>query len=262
LDPFFGELLGAMEKEIHRRGYYVMLHVAADVDENIKNSQSWNAEGIVVTGPTPVESRQFAELTDVPLVFIDGYFEDAAVSYANVGTEDRQGGYLMARYLLEQGHRNIAFVAERLPPLWGNEKQRCLGCRDAFAERGLDWTEKDNYIPMSYVPEERHKQLLELYQSRRFTALFFISDYFAADTISFYADKGIRVPEDISICGFDDNQYATLVRPKITTIKQDVTNKAIRGVELLFLLIDKIEIAPLTLTLPVSLSIRDSVGKR
>jgi LacI family transcriptional regulator len=232
------------------------------VDENIRKSQSWNAEGIVVTGPTPAESRQFADLANVPIVFIDGYFEDSATNYANVGTEDRQGGYLMARYLLEQGHRNIAFVAEQFPPLWGNEKQRCLGIRDAFAERGLDWTEKDNYISISYVPEERHAQLLELHQSRRFTALFFISDYFAADTISFFADKGIRVPEDISICGFDDNQYATLVRPKLTTIKQDVTTKAIRGVELLFSLIGKKESVPCNLTLPVTLSIRDSVGKR
>jgi LacI family transcriptional regulator len=167
----------------------------------------------------------------------------------------------MAKYLLEQGHRNIAFVAEQIPPLWGNEKQRCLGCQDAFAECGLDWTEKDNYISVSYVAEERHTQLLELYQSRRFTSLFLNSDYLASDTISFYADNGIRVPDDISICGFDDNQYATLVRPKLTTIKQDITSKAIRGVELLFSLIDKIEIAPLTLTLPVALSIRDSVTK-
>jgi LacI family transcriptional regulator len=125
-----------------------------------------------------------------------------------------------------------------------------------------DWTEKDNYISVSYVPEERHRQLLELYKSRRFTSLFVNSDYLASETISLYADKGIRVPDDISISGFDDNQYATIVRPKLTTVKQDITSKAIRGVELLFLLVDKIEMAPLTLTLPVSLSIRDSVGKR
>jgi LacI family transcriptional regulator len=261
LDPFFGELLGAMEKEIRARGYYVMLHVASDVDENIRNSQSWNAEGILVTGPSPAECRQFAKLTNVPLVFIDGHFEDAASHYANVGIEDRQGGYLMARYLLESGHRNIAFVAEQLPPLYGNEKQRCLGCRDAFAEQGFDWIIEDNYIPVSYVSDVRHQQLLELYQSGRFTALFFISDYLAADTICFYADNGIRVPDDISISGFDDNQYASLVRPKLTTIKQDVTAKAIRGVELLFSLIDKKASAPCNLILPVSLSIRDSVGK-
>ncbi|MHC6204094.1 LacI family DNA-binding transcriptional regulator [Breznakiellaceae bacterium SP9] len=260
-DPFFTELLGAMEKEIRRRAYYVMLHVAAEVEENIRNTQSWKSEGVIVTGPTPAESRQFAELTDVPLVFIDGYLENPDYHYANVGTEDRQGGYLMARYLLEQGHRNIAFVSEKATPLWGNEKQRSLGCGDAFTEKGLEWTEKNNCITISYVPEERHTQLWELAQSRRFTALFFVSDYLAADTICFYTDRGIRVPEDISICGFDDNQYAGLVRPKLTTIKQDVSAKGIQGVELLFSLIDKKETVPRSLILPVSLSIRDSAGK-
>jgi LacI family transcriptional regulator len=152
-------------------------------------------------------------------------------------------------------------VSGKAPPLWGNEKQRSLGCQDAFAEKGLKWSEKDNCITISYVPEERHVQLWELAQSRRFTALFFVSDYLAADTICFYTDRGIRVPRDISICGFDDSQYAGLVRPKLTTIKQDVSAKGRCGVELLFSLIDKKETVPRSLILPVSLSVRDSVGK-
>ncbi|GHU30116.1 hypothetical protein FACS1894172_02660 [Spirochaetia bacterium] len=84
-----------------------MPHVAAEVEENIRNTQSWKSEGIIVTGSSPAECRQFLELTDVPLVFVDGYLENPCPRYANVGTKDRQGGYMMARYLLEQGHRNI-----------------------------------------------------------------------------------------------------------------------------------------------------------
>ena len=94
---------------------------------------------------------------------------------------------------------------------------------------------------------------------RTYSALFFTSDYLAADAINFFHDQGIRVPEDISVYGFDDNIFAVAVRPKLTTVKQDIIQKALYAVKQILALIRKENVKENRISLPVSLVIRDSV---
>ena len=83
---------------------------------------------------------------------------------------------------------------------------------------------------------ELHRRNLEKY--RRYTALFFSSDYYAAEGIQFLHDEGIRVPEELSVVGFDNNSYATLIRPALTTVAQDVREKGWQAVDMLMKLIE------------------------
>ena len=78
----------------------------------------------------------------------------------------------------------------------------------------------------------------------------FISDYYAAEAMGYLYDHGLRVPEDISVTGFDDNILARMVRPRLTTVHQNVSKKADWAVKTLFGVVEGDLEAPFSLTLP------------
>ena len=90
-------------------------------------------------------------------------------------------------------------------------------------------------------------------------ALAFSSDYDAIEAMNFFFDKGIKVPEQISITGYDDSVYASMVRPKLTTVHQDVRQKAHMALKRLMQLIQGEELKELNIKSPVYLVKRDSV---
>jgi len=113
------------------------------------------------------------------------------------------------------------------------------------------------------VPQEprrrlkKYEELLPHFLETK--ALAFSSDYTAVEAINFFTDKGIRIPDQISITGFDDNFYAQIVRPKLTTIHQDVHQKALLALRKLLLMAEGKEPAEKNVKSPVWLVKRDSV---
>jgi LacI family transcriptional regulator len=259
--PFFSEILGVIEHEIRNQGYFLMLSTSANVEESIQMAGAWNVEGLIVLGCQMDECSRFFRNTDIPLVFIDSYFNDDSLPYVNVGLDDRLGGYNMTRYLIERGHRHIAFLASGFPH-WGVYYERCCGCRNAMAEHHLSFEEED-YIALSIDIEERRTILAGILNGRgeQYTALFFANDKFAAEAVVAFQDMGKRIPEDISICGFDGNVYSSLCRPPLATVKQDVPQKARCAVAQLMRLIKKQPLEQRNIHLGVTLcpgaSVRD-----
>ncbi len=92
--------------------------------------------------------------------------------------------------------------------------------------------------------------------------LIFASDYYAADAVKFLTQKGVKIPEDISLVGFDDNLYAKMTSPALTTMRQDVREKGQLAIQKLLRLIKNKEITDLDTRLESELIIRDSVKKR
>jgi LacI family transcriptional regulator len=200
----------------------------------------------------------FKSNTNIPIVFIDSYFENDGIEYANVGLQDREGAYEMTNYLIKNGHKNIAFLADAPEPV-GVDKERLEGYKQALADHKL--SDRNNYICINYKIKERHDFLCEFIKSRlkEFTALFYASDFYAVDTIRFFQDHNIKVPEDISVVGFDDNVFSQLCHPLLTTVHQDVSDKAKYSIRLLLNIINKIEIEETIIHLPIQLVIRESV---
>ncbi len=109
-------------------------------------------------------------------------------------------------------------------------------------------------------PEEREKSFEELCsRSSEYTAMFCASDYYAILMMNELSDRGIRVPQDISVAGFDDNLLAQLHRPALTTVHQDVEGKGIIAAETLVKMIKGEKIRKRSLLLPTELRIRESV---
>lgn len=232
-DPFTGSILGKIETELSRRGYYMMFHMSSGMEENCQLASAWNVEGLLTIGISAEDNLEIRRLSRAPVVSIDVYYGKRAIP--NVGLDDFSGGYEMAKYLLKKGHRRILFLT---PWDVGVDKARWEGVQKALREYGVERIEECRQL-MPCAHEERmelHRRNLEKY--RRYTALFFSSDYYAAEGIQFLHDEGIRVPEELSVVGFDNNSYATLIRPALTTVAQDVREKGWQAVDMLMKLIE------------------------
>jgi LacI family transcriptional regulator len=260
-DPFFAEAIGILEYEVRIRGYFIMMYVSANADECIRMAKSWNVEGMIIHGSNADGCAQFMKNSSIPLVFLDSYFHNDGLPYVNVGLDDWQGGYEITEYLIRQGHKKIAFLADVQNPA-GDYLARREGYQRALQDYGLQFTPGD-YIGVSTNYQKRHEDIRSFIKAglRQYTALFFVSDFLAADAIGIFHDEGIRVPHDISVCGFDNNIYALQTRPRLTTVRQDVSLKMHHAVEHVLNMIRKEPLAERRISLPVSLVVRDSVRK-
>jgi LacI family transcriptional regulator len=265
-DPFLGGIIGDLEHEIRKAGYFMMLYISGNVEESLRMAASWNVEGLIATGCNTGSCRRFmegAQRLHIPVVFIDGYYYEDEFYFVNTGLQDWAGGHIMAEYLIQQGHRKIAFLADAREPV-GVDYERLKGCKKAMEEQGLIFAPED-YICLGRGARERREVLRAFMKKhlREYSALFFASDYLAACGINLFQDEGLRIPQDISIAGFDDNIFALTVRPQLTTVKQDLSQKAYFAVQQALCLIRKTPLEPdmPLIHLPVSLIVRDSVAK-
>lgn len=255
-DPFFGELIGALEAEIRARGYFMMTYTSNDISEIIRNVLTWNVDGLILVGMLHDDFIRIKSRYKNPTVLIDSYASREIMNYVNVGLEDEEGAYAITRYLLKMGHRKIAFLADNME---GVDYTRYLGYQRALADSGLEM-EEENLLIFHPGTVERESSLRELYyRCKNYTAFMCCSDYYAVLLMNYFMDRGIRIPEDLSITGFDNNLMSRVVRPALTTVGQDVTKKGRLAVEYLLKMIDGIEPAEWDVKLPTELVIRDSV---
>lgn len=232
-DPFTGSILGTIETELSRRGYYMMFHISGGMEENCQLASAWNVEGLLTIGVSEEDNLRIRSLAKAPVVSIDVYYGKRAIP--NVGLDDFSGGYEMTKYLLKKGHRRILFLS---PCDVGVERKRWEGVKKALREYRIDDVEEHRLL-ISFDRRERmeqHRRNIERYKAH--TALFFSSDFYAAEGMQFLHDEGVSVPGDISVAGFDNNSYATLMRPELTTVGQDVREKGLQAVEMLMKLIE------------------------
>lgn len=255
-DPFNSEILGALESKIREAGYYMMLYASDKVEDILNLTATWNVDGAIIMGLHANDCYIIKKQTEKPVVFIDTYFNDDEIDYVNVGLEDRKGAYEMTKYLINQGHEKIAFLADNRI---GVDEERWNGYIQALQERNI----KENYfIPFGKENNDLNITLDKMYEKiDEFTALFFASDYYAMKSINYFMDRGIEVPNDISIVGFDDNILGRNMRPKLTTVRQNPTDKGILAVKQLMCLIHNEPLEQMNIRLSTELIIRDTVKK-
>lgn len=255
-DPFCGGLLEGIDRELRK---YHRAMVCGTVDDNesfakvLKNS---NLEGAILLGCEAEFCTALVHHIPIPIVFVDSYGE----GFDNIGLEDYEGGYEMTSYLIGQGHRKIAFFGDQQHPM-GSNLCRFRGLQDAMEEHKLEF-DKDDYFYLTQHDNYRHEVLRQFAQNVKesgYTAAFFISDFLANEAISIFYSQGISVPEDLSVTGFDDNIYARLSRPMLTTVRQKPEEKGKEAVGLLMRRIYGEEVPVGRMRLPTELIVRESV---
>lgn len=256
-DPFVSAMLGNLEYQIREHGYYMMLVARHEKDDLMQQALGWNFDGMIAMALSEKEIAELSERLGKPLVTIDQYLPPE-LGVRSITMDDRGGAYQMSQYLIGKGHKKFLFLSDCD---LGVDHYRWLGVRQAMEEAGIEDFES-RHIVIPWDPEQREKayeEMLPLFKKQ--TALFFSSDYYALEASNFLQNRGIKVPEEISIAGFDDVTYATLARPKLTTVHQMVDGKARRAVEVLMHLIQdepvQKDIPPLPTTLVERESVRD-----
>lgn len=256
-DPFVSAMLGNLEYQIREHGYYMMLVARHEQDDLMQQALGWNFDGMIAMALKEKEIAELSERLGKPLVTIDQYLPPE-LGVRSITMDDRGGAYQMSQYLIGKGHKKFLFLSDCD---LGVDHYRWLGVRQAMEEAGIEDFES-RHIVIPWNPEHREKAYEEMLPFfKKQTALFFSSDYYALEASNFLQNRGIKVPEEISIAGFDDVTYATLARPKLTTVHQMVDGKARRAVEVLMHLIQdepvQKDIPPLPTTLVERESVRD-----
>jgi len=130
-----------------------------------------------------------------------------------VSTDDEEGAYHATKYLLDLGHRDILFVAG--PPHLHASVARGRGYRSALADTGTEH-KPENVISCDGSYEGAYRRILEVKESLRFTAVMALSDLMAAGVWKALTDSGFRVPEDISLIGYEDTMITRIL--SLTTV--------------------------------------------
>lgn len=226
-NPYVAQILGEITQAVQLQGYYVMLHLISDCRDITKRLRSWNTEGAIFLGMFDDNIQQIHEDNDIPLIFIDSYSSVRQIS--NVGLDDYKGGALAARYLMECGHKNIAFIG---PSLQASKvvQQRMQGFFQTLKKNGI------HPNPANIIPEGSEIQMAESVCSLKepVTAIFTTADLTAVNLINGLRRKKFRVPEDFSVIGFDNLPISRYMTPRLTTISQNIYQKAKIAVEVLF----------------------------
>lgn len=227
-DPFVAEMIGGIEKAIREKGYFMMLYISDDIAEILKHVSTWNADGLLLFCMLDDDALRVRKKYRKPIVCIDTYIDKATESFfgesfLNVGLEDENGAYEATRYLLRCGHKKIGFLSDNR---MGVDLARFRGYRRALAEEGIEYSDR-NFFLLRRGQEARKKDFYRLAEkaSPDYTAVFCCSDLYAVMMMNACADLGIRVPEDLSVMGFDDNLFSRLSRPRLTTMHQDAEYK-------------------------------------
>ena len=148
-----------------------------------------------------------------------------------IHVNDIRAAYDGTRYLLDLGHRDILFLSDDISKI-GAGYQRIAGSRKAMEERGL-FLPGEAVICGSVTYESGYEAIRTALQKKtRFTAVFAFSDDLAVGAMAALFDAGFRVPEDVSVLGYDDLLLAQRIRPRLTTIHQPIDQFIRQALEL------------------------------
>lgn len=236
---------------------YATLDSSGDPQTNyIRALQAKRVEGVIAIAISLTDPRmQALSHSSIPTVFLDSIFQGPHATY--VKSDYMDGARQATEYLLQLGHRRIAFFSADPLSLTGTE--RLLGYQQVLARAGLiidstlvrqsGWGSNDAYEAMLTLLEERHD----------FTAIFAASDMMALGILRALRKHNLRVPADISVIGFDDINLSQDADPPLTTIRQDKQVLGQEAISRLVQLIEGNEVPP-PLVAPTQLVVRASTG--
>ena len=217
---YFSELLSGIGDAFRERGYDLVLffHKVEEGAENdyLSYFKGGKVDGCILLG-TLGSDCGLLRLKDNSLKFclINNYIKGSGISFADV--DNVNGSYEAVKHLIDLGHRKIAFLNG--PVTYTNSLDRLTGYKRALEEAGIaensSYFLEGNYGRKSgYIASQRIADITD-----RPTAVFASNDRMAAGLIKGLKEKGLNVPGDIAIVGYDDSDAAVLVEPQLTTVR-------------------------------------------
>ena len=256
ISEYISEVMAGVALSAETRGQNLVLYTAAvhHPQELKRICRAREVDGLLlIYSPSP-EATAVLQREQMPFVVFGRRVEQPGVCF--VTPDNRAGAYALTRHLLEQGHKRIGFTTR--PELGTVSEDRYQGYRQALAEAGLPF-EPELVVQTSIEPLSGYKAMnafLDLASPP--TAVFAFYDLMAVDALNAARDRGMRIPEDVAIAGFDGLRSSAITQPRLTTVQQPLNQMGKRAMEILLACIADSDQPPITEIFPVHLLIRES----
>ena len=217
--PYYSLMFFNLESELKRNGYKTIYSTISENDDIAELLQQQTYAGIIFASYGVNDKHlQYVSENHIPFLTMNNAYENAV----SIVPDNYNGGYLAGRHLVEQGHRKIGILT-------GNPKH--MSCRQRLAGFTIALGESELKIDNKYVRNaswlaknaiSETKDLLEKNRDDPPTAIFAFNDEMALSAMRVLSEMGYKVPEDISLVGFDNISQAQYIYPELTTIDSNV----------------------------------------
>ena len=257
-NPFFQDVLVGLKNGIGAHGSDLLLFATEQPGAYLRRARHHRVDGVVLWGVDRADP-EIPKLLDagMPLVAVDLEVIGAHATW--VSSDNVGGARLAVRHLHELGHTQIATITGLIGTKPGDE--RLDGYREETASLGLATPPAYEQGGDFYADsgDAAMRALLALPEPP--TAVFAASDEMALGAIGAARAAGVRVPDDISVVGFDDSRLAALLQPPLTTVCQDRIGLGMAAAQTLAAMIERPNEAPAPCILPVELVVRESSAR-
>ncbi|ENM3767091.1 transcriptional repressor PurR [Vibrio cholerae] len=262
-NPFFGEVVKGVERSCYHQGYNLILCNTEGDNQRMKASINTllqkRVDGLLLMCSTLEGERLdvFDRYPDIPIVVMDW----GPILFVSDKIQDNslQGGYMAAKHLIECGHKEIGCITG--PLIRHQAQMRYEGYKRALAEAGIainpDWI-----VESDFECEGGYQAFEKLYQRGKLpSALFVSNDMMAMGVIQAASQRGLRVPDDLSLIGYDDVHIAKFMTPALTTIHQPKYRLGKAAVDTLLYRLENPDTTAQVVQLEPTLVVRNSVRK-
>lgn len=237
-NEMFSEMMETIQNLITQTQYPLYVdYIDEDCNEVLRAIQLCREKkplGILFLGGNSQNFAQDFEKITIPCVLVSNDASDLPFSnLSSVSTDDRQAARCAMDSLIALGHRKFAMVGgDRTES--DTSRLRYEGCMLALRNNGIDFDEELDYQGVRFSYQDGYNATQQLLANgRKFTALFAAADVMAIGAIRALHNNGLRVPEDVSVMGYDGLPLGSFLVPQLTTIVQSRELMARRGVEIL-----------------------------
>ena len=259
--PFFPALIRGFELECRRFGYEMVLcnvdQRDADYEQEVHSILSENGSAVVILGTEMMDGDlEIFRKAPCPLVLLDHWTESMEFNAILINNAD--AARMATEYLIENNHKEIGYIqgAYRIKGF----RSRFVGYQSALRKHGLP-CQQNNLFTVSTTMNGAYRDMLEILEKREDlpTAFFADNDMIALGCMKAFQEKGYRIPDDISIIGFDDLPFSEISSPRLSTMRVPNTEMGMMAVRRIVDMINgKDQIAVKVQVCP-KLIVRDSV---
>ena len=264
-NQFFAGLVESIQKRLINTTYPLVVDYIDEDDNEVRSAVQLCREkkprGVLFLGANRQNLEADFGKIDVPCVVVTNSAADLGFpNLSSVASDDRQATRDAIDALAEMGHRRFVVIGGE-HRVSGTAGKRYEGCLEAFRANGITFDEEQDYEAVRFSYEEGYRAAENLLdRGRKFTALFAMADVMAIGAIRALTDRGLKVPEDVSVMGFDGLKLADYMVPKLSTVRQDVDALAEASIRILLENIPTLR-SPRHETVPVQVELKESIRK-
>lgn len=224
-NPYYSETLRAALDNAQKQGYYVLFSCSSDMGETINAVSQRRVDGVLVISPTAhhKEAIRFLQNSSVPLVTC-GKCRELGDDIIQICTDNYMGERLAMQHLKELGHKHIAYING--PDFLPSSQERIRAYMDSMHEIGIHPIGGLVQHSDEYSIESGYNATIRILDEvPDVTAISIASDYMVLGLEKALQERGRRVPEDISVVGFDNIPISEQYSPPLTTVDQHIAEK-------------------------------------